>query len=98
MNEKRRQIELRIREGFACGEQAELMDTIEVVDLAEQRPRLSSVQAGRISPPDTIDVGMVAPKGPGHLLRSVYEAGGGESEGWVAPFALCRRTNSSAAP
>jgi ketol-acid reductoisomerase len=36
-----------------------------------------NIRFGRISPPDTIDVGMVAPKGPGHLLRSVYEAGGG---------------------
>ena len=31
-----------------------------------------NIQFGRIAPPDTIDVGMVAPKGPGHLLRSVY--------------------------
>src|SRR4029078_626641 len=31
----------------------------------------------RIQPPADIDVGMVAPKGPGHLLRSVYEQGGG---------------------
>src|SRR5450759_4621802 len=30
-----------------------------------------------IDPPDGIDVGMVAPKGPGHLVRSVYQAGGG---------------------
>jgi ketol-acid reductoisomerase len=36
-----------------------------------------NIRFGRIQPPDTIDVGMVAPKGPGHLLRSVYEAGGG---------------------
>jgi ketol-acid reductoisomerase len=36
-----------------------------------------NIRFGRITPPDTIDVGMVAPKGPGHLLRSVYEAGGG---------------------
>jgi ketol-acid reductoisomerase len=36
-----------------------------------------NIRFGRISPPSTIDVGMVAPKGPGHLLRSVYEAGGG---------------------
>jgi len=36
-----------------------------------------NIRFGRISPPDTIDVGMVAPKGPGHLLRSVYQAGGG---------------------
>ena len=31
----------------------------------------------RIVPPATVDVGMVAPKGPGHLVRSVYQAGGG---------------------
>jgi ketol-acid reductoisomerase len=36
-----------------------------------------NIRFGRIQPPDTVDVGMVAPKGPGHLLRSVYEAGGG---------------------
>jgi ketol-acid reductoisomerase len=36
-----------------------------------------NIRFGRIQPPDQIDVGMVAPKGPGHLLRSVYEAGGG---------------------
>jgi ketol-acid reductoisomerase len=31
----------------------------------------------RIVPPASVDVGMVAPKGPGHLVRSVYQAGGG---------------------
>ena len=36
-----------------------------------------NIRFGRITPPATVDVGMVAPKGPGHLLRSVYEAGGG---------------------
>ncbi len=36
-----------------------------------------NIRFERITPPSTIDVGMVAPKGPGHLLRSVYEAGGG---------------------
>ena len=36
-----------------------------------------NIRFGRISPPSTVDVGMVAPKGPGHLLRSVYEQGGG---------------------
>ena len=36
-----------------------------------------NIHFGRISPPDTLDVGMVAPKGPGHLVRSVYQAGGG---------------------
>jgi ketol-acid reductoisomerase len=36
-----------------------------------------NIHFGRIDPPAEIDVGMVAPKGPGHLLRSVYEAGGG---------------------
>jgi ketol-acid reductoisomerase len=36
-----------------------------------------NLRFGRIEPPATVDVGMVAPKGPGHLVRSVYQAGGG---------------------
>ncbi|MEX2011375.1 MAG: ketol-acid reductoisomerase [Chloroflexota bacterium] len=36
-----------------------------------------NIHFGRIDPPSDVDVGMVAPKGPGHLLRSVYESGGG---------------------
>ena len=36
-----------------------------------------NIRFGRIVPPDFVDVGMVAPKGPGHLLRSVYVQGGG---------------------
>ena len=36
-----------------------------------------NIHFGRIDPPGGIDVGMVAPKGPGHLLRSVYQQGGG---------------------
>ncbi len=36
-----------------------------------------NIRFGRITPPADIDVGMVAPKGPGHLVRSVYQAGGG---------------------
>jgi ketol-acid reductoisomerase len=36
-----------------------------------------NIRFERIKPPESIDVGMVAPKGPGHLLRSVYAAGGG---------------------
>ena len=36
-----------------------------------------NIRFERIKPPASVDVGMVAPKGPGHLLRSVYTAGGG---------------------
>jgi ketol-acid reductoisomerase len=36
-----------------------------------------NIRFGRITPPEGVDVGMVAPKGPGHLVRSVYESGGG---------------------
>ncbi len=36
-----------------------------------------NIRFGRIQPPEFVDIGMVAPKGPGHLLRSVYEQGGG---------------------
>jgi ketol-acid reductoisomerase len=36
-----------------------------------------NIHFGQIVPPKDIDVYMVAPKGPGHLVRRVYESGGG---------------------
>jgi ketol-acid reductoisomerase len=36
-----------------------------------------SIHFGQIEPPAGVDVGMVAPKGPGHLVRRQYEAGAG---------------------
>ena len=36
-----------------------------------------NIHFGQIVPPKEIDVIMVAPKGPGHLVRSEYEKGGG---------------------
>jgi len=36
-----------------------------------------NIHYGQIKPPEGVDVYMVAPKGPGHLLRRVYEHGGG---------------------
>ncbi len=51
-----------------------------------------NIHFGRIDPPADIDVGMVAPKGPGHLLRSVYEAGGGVP----ALFAVHRNASGTA--
>ncbi|MCA1587858.1 MAG: ketol-acid reductoisomerase [Chloroflexi bacterium] len=36
-----------------------------------------NIHFGEIDPPGGVDVGMVAPKGPGHLVRRLYEAGGG---------------------
>jgi len=36
-----------------------------------------NIRFERIKPPAGVDLGMVAPKGPGHLLRSVYQQGGG---------------------
>src|SRR5436305_9985557 len=36
-----------------------------------------NIRFGQIRPPAGVDVGMVAPKGPGHLVRREYEAGGG---------------------
>ncbi len=36
-----------------------------------------NIHFGLIDPPAGVDVGMVAPKGPGHLVRSVYVEGGG---------------------
>jgi ketol-acid reductoisomerase len=51
-----------------------------------------NIHFGRIDPPGNVDVGMVAPKGPGHLLRSVFQAGGGVP----ALFAVHRDTTGSA--
>jgi ketol-acid reductoisomerase len=36
-----------------------------------------NIHFGQIDPPGGVDVGMVAPKGPGHIVRRLYEAGGG---------------------
>jgi len=36
-----------------------------------------NIRFGYIEAPDGVDVGMVAPKGPGHLVRREYEAGRG---------------------
>jgi len=36
-----------------------------------------NIHFGQIVPPDTVDVIMIAPKGPGHLVRRVYTEGGG---------------------
>jgi len=36
-----------------------------------------NIHFGQIKPPEGVDVYMVAPKGPGHLVRRVYEKGGG---------------------
>ena len=36
-----------------------------------------NVHFGQISPPDGVGCALVAPKGPGHLVRSEYEKGGG---------------------
>ena len=36
-----------------------------------------NIHFGQIVPPDGVDVIMVAPKGPGHLVRRIYTEGGG---------------------
>ncbi len=36
-----------------------------------------NVHYGTITPPDDIDVSMIAPKGPGHRVRETYQEGGG---------------------
>jgi ketol-acid reductoisomerase len=36
-----------------------------------------NIRFGRIKPPSGVDVIMIAPKGPGHLLRRTYTEGGG---------------------
>ena len=36
-----------------------------------------NIHFGQISPPEGVDVSMIAPKGPGHLVRRVYTEGAG---------------------
>ena len=36
-----------------------------------------NIHFGTITPPKDVNVYMVAPKGPGHLVRRVYTEGGG---------------------
>ncbi len=36
-----------------------------------------NIRFGQIAPPEGVDVAMVAPKGPGHLVRRTYTEGGG---------------------
>lgn len=36
-----------------------------------------NIHFGQILPPDNIDVTMIAPKGPGHMVRQVFTEGGG---------------------
>jgi ketol-acid reductoisomerase len=36
-----------------------------------------NIHYGYVVPPDSVDVAMVAPKGPGHLVRRQYQAGSG---------------------
>jgi ketol-acid reductoisomerase len=36
-----------------------------------------NIRFGRITPPEGVDVIMIAPKGPGHLVRRTYVEGGG---------------------
>ena len=36
-----------------------------------------NIHFDRVVPPKTVDVWMIAPKGPGHLVRRTYEEGGG---------------------
>ena len=56
-----------------------------------------SIHFKQIIPPPTIDVAMIAPKGPGHLVRRVYQEGGGvpsllavaqDASGKAADYAL----------
>jgi ketol-acid reductoisomerase len=36
-----------------------------------------NIHYGQIKPPKGVDVWMIAPKGPGHLVRRTFEEGGG---------------------
>ena len=51
-----------------------------------------NINFGQILPPDFVDVVMVAPKGPGHLVRRTYEQG----EGVPALFAIYQDASGQA--
>ena len=51
-----------------------------------------NIHFGLIDPPGGVDVGMVAPKSPGHLVRTVFQAGGGVP----ALFAVHRDSSGTA--
>ena len=51
-----------------------------------------NINFGQIIPPDFVDVVMVAPKGPGHLVRRTYEQG----EGVPALFAIYQNPSGQA--
>ena len=61
--------------------QAKLYETDVKPNLAKGKALVFShgfnIHYKQIVPPDDIDVIMIAPKGPGHLVRSEYEKGGG---------------------
>ena len=65
-----------------------------------------SIHFGQIVPPPEVDVSMVAPKGPGHLVRSEYESGAGvpslvaiqqDGSGQALPIALAYANGIGAA-
>ncbi|MEH2110696.1 ketol-acid reductoisomerase [Nostoc punctiforme NIES-2108] len=51
-----------------------------------------NIHFGQVVPPDNVDVVMVAPKGPGHLVRRTYESG----EGVPALFAVYQDASGQA--
>src|SRR6476469_8252782 len=51
-----------------------------------------NIHFGQVVPPDNVDVVMVAPKGPGHLVRRTYEQG----EGVPALFAVYQDASGQA--
>ena len=57
--------------------EAEIADGIAAGDLLHVRATGSRSTSARSSRPPGVDVGMVAPKGPGHLVRRQYEEGKG---------------------
>src|SRR4029077_17376246 len=66
-----------------------------------------NVHFGEIVPPPGVDVAMIAPKSPGHLVRSEYEAGRGvpglvavhqDASGQALPNALAYATGIGCPP
>jgi ketol-acid reductoisomerase len=51
-------------------------------------PMVSDIHYGQVNPREDIDVVMVAPKAPGHTVRSTYAQGGGVPDAGRRPFRM----------
>ena len=64
-------------EVYTAAEAAKKADIIMILINDEKQAAMYKIHFGQIVPPADVDVTMIAPKGPGHTVRSEYQAGKG---------------------